>query len=284
MLISTFPDDSRWFFSAGVSLSGCIPDKLNWLVSLMGVHIVLTFWACSGELHWGLTLPCFSPQQILGWGVPCFVGHLRGLLKLFSQRTVPSDDTELLVLVLVPDTAVKDDGIRSGVVELLFAWTTDTSPFADTMFCPLAGRDDFAGEDIASNSFVREIRVLAKSESSVANLRLRIFDVADSVNVFVGSWSKGILLWGVLLSVFAMGVLNWRFLMGVHIWDVPLRRKNKSDQLFKQKKNMEKYKDNDRIKDATCAVAKGISLKKIYPCWDLNPGCCDTSGALLPMN
>ena len=25
---------------------------------------------------------------------------------------------------------------------------------------------------------------------------------------------------------------------------------------------MEKYKDNDRIKDATCAVAKGISLKK----------------------
>ena len=236
MLISTFPDDSRWFFSAGVSLSGCIPDKLNWLVSLMGVHIVLTFWACSGEVHWGLTLPCFSPQQILGWGVPCFVGHLRGLFKLFLQRTVPSDDTELLVLVLVPDTAVKDDGIRSGVVELLFAWTTDTSPFADTMFCPLAGRDDFAGEDIASNSFVREIRVLAKSESSVANLRLRIFDVADSVNVFIGSWSKGILLWGVRLSVFAMGVLNWRFLMGVRIWDVPLRRKNKSDRLFKQKK------------------------------------------------
>ena len=29
---------------------------------------------------------------------------------------------------------------------------------------------------------------------------------------------------------------------------------------------MEKYKDNDRIKDTTCAVAKGISLKKIYPC------------------
>ena len=234
MLISTFPDDSRWFFSAGVSLSGCIPDKLNWLVSLMGVHIVLTFWACSGEVHWGLTLPCFSPQQILGWGVPCFVGHLRGLFKLFWQRTVPSDDTELLVLVLVPDTAVKDDGIRSGVVELLFAWTTDTSPFADTMFCLLAGRDDFAGEDIASNSFVREIRVLAKSESSVANLRLRIFDVADSVNVLIGSWSKGILLWGVLLSVFAMGVLNWRFLMGVRIWDVPLKRKNKSDQTKKK--------------------------------------------------
>ena len=41
---------------------------------------------------------------------------------------------------------------------------------------------------------------------------------------------------------------------------------------------MEKYKDNDRIKDATCAVTKGISLKKIYP------GCCDTGGALLPMN
>ena len=33
---------------------------------------------------------------------------------------------------------------------------------------------------------------------------------------------------------------------------------------------MEKHKDNDRIKDETCAVAKGISLKKIYPCWDLN--------------
>ena len=46
---------------------------------------------------------------------------------------------------------------------------------------------------------------------------------------------------------------------------------------------MEKYKDNDRIKEATCTVAKGISLKKIDPCWDLNPGCCDTSGALLPM-
>ena len=229
MLISTFPDDSRWFLSAGVSLSGCIPDKLNWLVSLMGVHIVLTFWACSGKVHGGLTLPCFSPQQILGWGVPCFVGHLRGLFKLFWQRPVPCGDTELLVLV--PDTAVKDDGIRSGVVELLFALTTDMSPFAATIFCSLAGRDDFAGEDIASNSFVREIRVLAKSESSVANLRLCIFDVADSINVFIASCSKRMLLWGVLMSLIAMGVLNCRFLMGVCIWDVPLRRKNKSDQL-----------------------------------------------------
>lgn len=47
---------------------------------------------------------------------------------------------------------------------------------------------------------------------------------------------------------------------------------------------MEKYKDIDCIKDVICVVVKGISLKKIYFCWDLNFGCCDISGVFLLMN
>lgn len=97
------------------------------------------------------------------------------------------------------------------------------------MFCFLVGRDDFVGEDIVLNFFVREIWVLVKFELFVVNLRLCIFDVVDSVNVFIGFWLKGIFFWGVFLFVFVMGVLNCCFLMGVCIWDVFLRRKNKLD-------------------------------------------------------
>ena len=179
----------------------------------MGVVLI---WACSGETHSIST--GLSVQQTLGCGVVFLAVHRDGSFKLFWHWNVAGDETEWLFLT--SDTA-KDEGTRRGVAVFLFGWTPVVT-ILSVVFCPLVGSDDFTGEDMASNSFVKEMQVFAKSESLVVSLRLRVFDVVDSMKVFVASWLTAMLLQGVLiLSVFETGVLNWRFLIGVRTCGVP---------------------------------------------------------------
>ena len=203
-----------WSLSAGVSLRGCIPDRLSSLTdSLTGVPLPNLFRAFSGEVHSGST--GLLVQLTLGCGVAFLDVHFDDSFKLFTVWKTLSFET------------VNDDGTRRGVALFLFGWAPAVIPGV-TAFCPLQfcciGIDALSGDDMASNSLVKEMQVFVKSEFSVVcrlSLQLRVFDVSEIVKVFVASLVIVLPLQGVSMSLFTTGVLNWRFLIGVLACGVP---------------------------------------------------------------
>lgn len=153
----------------------------------------------------------FSVKQTLGCGVAFLSVPFDGSFKLFRQLDIPVDETALMLL----SETVKDTGTRSGVALFLLGWALemvvipDDVDFCPIQFCPV-GSAVLAGDDMASNSLVKEMQGFAKSEFSVDKspcLKLRL-DVAESVNVLIASLMTDTLLQGVFMSVLATGVLN----------------------------------------------------------------------------
>lgn len=115
-----------------------------------------------------------------------------------------------------------DDGTRKGVAMFWFCLTLSllVSPGV-TGFCPsdcsCNERDTFAGVDMASNSLVKEMQVFPMSA------------FCEQVKVLI-TWSLLVALLQGTMSVFATGVLNCRFLIGVRSSGVPSKIKQLHSQ------------------------------------------------------
>ena len=111
-----------------------------------------------------------------------------------------------------------DDGTRKGVAMFRFclALSLVVSP-AVTGFrssdCSRNEHDTFAGVDMASNSLVKEMHVFPMS------------GFCERVKVLI-TWSLLVALLQGIMSVFATGVLNCRFLIGVRDCGVPSKIKD----------------------------------------------------------
>ena len=109
-----------------------------------------------------------------------------------------------------------DDGTRKGVAMFGFCLTLVVSPGVAGC-CPSHfsrnEQDTFAGVDSASNSLVKEMHVFPMSE------------FCERVKVLI-TWSLLVALLQGITSMFATGVLNCRFLIGVRNCGVPSKIKD----------------------------------------------------------